>query len=117
MAKLTGKATIYVDGQQLKTENGATASPGGIARQFERHGGRTYGREEEMAPFIEGNVLHTADTDVLALSAIDGATVIFETDTGQRYVMRGASVENPVEINTADGKSAIRLVGDSFDAM
>ncbi len=44
MAQITGKATIYVDGEQLQMENGAKANPGGISRQFERHGGRTYGR-------------------------------------------------------------------------
>jgi len=70
-----------------------------------------------VAPSVEGNILHTSETDVLALSAIDGATVIFEADTGQKYVMRGASVENPVEIDSSTGKSAIRLVGDSFDRM
>lgn len=117
MPQITGKATIYVDGDQLHMENGAKANPGGISRQFERHGGVTYGREEEVPPSVEGNVLHTKDTDVLALSAIDGATVIFETDTGQKYVMRGAAVENPVEIDASTGKSAIRLVGDSFDKM
>jgi hypothetical protein len=116
MAQLTGKATVYVDGDRIEMENGAKANPGGISRQFERHGGRTYGREEEVPPSVEGNILHTKDTDVVALGQIDGATVIFETDTGQRYVMRGASIESPVEIDASSGKSAIRLVGDSFDA-
>lgn len=115
MAQLTGKAVIYVDGEQLYMENGAKANPGGISRQFERHAGRTYSREEEVPPSVEGNVLHTKDTDVVALSAIDGATVIFECDTGQKYVMRNAASENPVEIDASSGKSAIRLVGDSFD--
>jgi len=115
MAQITGKATVYVDGNKLEMENGAKANPGGISRQFERHGGRTYGREEEVAPSVEGNILHTKDVDVLALGAIKDATVIFECDTGQKYVMRDASTENPVEIDAGSGKSAIRLVGDSFD--
>ncbi|WP_241085733.1 phage tail tube protein [Candidatus Vondammii sp. HM_W22] len=115
MAQITGKATIYVDGEQLQMENGAKANPGGISRQFERHGGRTYGREEEVVPSVEGNVLHTKDVDVLTLSAIEDATIIFECDTGQKYVMRNGAVENPVEIDAGSGKSAIKFVGDSFD--
>src|SRR5690554_3930804 len=104
MAQLTGKAIIYVDGARLYMENGAKANPGGISRKFERHASRTYALEEEVPPSVEGNVLHTADTDVVALSAINGATVIFECDTGQRYVMRNAATENPVEIDASTGK-------------
>ncbi len=117
MAQITGKATVYVDGGQLEMERGAKASPGGISRQFERHIGKTYSREEEQPPSVEGNILHTKDTDVLALGKIDNATVIFDCDTGQKYVMRGASIENPVEIDAGSGKSAIKLIGDSFDKM
>lgn len=115
--QITGKATIYIDGQRIQAENGAKANPGGVSRQFERHGGRTYGKEEEVPPSVECSVLHTADTDVVALGNISNATVIFECDTGQKYVMRGASTENPVEIDAGSGKSSIKLVGDAFDAM
>lgn len=117
MSQLTGKAVIHVDGQRLYMENGAQANPGGVSRQFERHGGKTYAREEEVPPSVEGNVLHTADTDVVALSRINGATVIFETDTGHKYVMGGAAVENPLPIDASSGKSAIKLVGDTWDRM
>lgn len=117
MGQITGKAVIHVDGQRLEMENGAQANPGGIARQFERHGGKTYNKEEEVPPSVEGNVLHTADTDVVALSSISGATVIFEADTGQKYVMGGSAVENPLPIDASTGKSAIRLVGDTWDRM
>ena len=62
-------------------------------------------------------MLHNKDTDVVALSAISDATVIFETDTGHRYVMSHAATESPVEIDASQGKSPLRLVGDSFDPM
>lgn len=117
MRQLTGKATVYVDGVKMEMERGAKANPGGISRDFERHHGRTYALEKEVPPSVEGNILHTKDTDVLALSAIDNATVIFECDTGQKYVMRGASVENPIDIDGGGGKSPLKLVGDSFDKM
>lgn len=117
MKQLTGKAKVYVDGTMLEMERGAKANPGGIGRKFERHHGRTYGLEDEVPPSVEGNILHTRDSDVLALGQISDATVIFETDTGLKYVMRGAAIEAPVEIDAGSGKSAIRLVGDSFDKM
>ena len=117
MKQLTGKATVYVDGAKLEMERGAKLNPGGIARKFEAHHGRTYSLEEEVPPSVEGSFLHTKDADVVALGKIDNATVIFEADTGQKYVMRGASIENPVEIDGSSGKAPIKLVGDSCDRM
>jgi hypothetical protein len=116
MGRITGKATVYIDGAKMEMERGAKANPGGIARKFERHHKRTYHQEEEVAPSVEGNIIHTKDTDVLTLN-FSNATVIFEADTGQKYVMRGAATENPVEIDAGSGKSPIKLVGDSFDKM
>lgn len=113
---LMGKATVYVDGAHLEMERGAKLNPGGVSRQFERHLGKTYSREEEQPPSVEGNVLITKDVDVIALN-FDNVTVIFEADTGQKYVIRNASSENPVEADASQGKGAIKLVGDSCDKM
>jgi hypothetical protein len=117
MRQLTGKATVYVDGTKMEMERGAKANPGGTGRTFERHHGKTYSLENEVAPSVEGTILHTKDTDVQAISAIDNATIIFQCDTGQRYVMRGASIENPTDIDGGTGKSPVRFVGDSFEKM
>lgn len=114
MRQLTGKATVYIDGAQMEMERGAKASPGGVANDFERHHGRTYATESEEPPFVEGNILHTKDTRVIDLSAIKNATVIFKCDTGQKYIMRGATNEKPVGI---ESKSPMKLVGDSFEEM
>lgn len=116
MSRITGKATVYADGAKMEMERGAKANPGGISRAFERHHKRTYHKEDEVPPSVEGNILHTKDTDVLALD-FSNATVIFEADTGQKYVMRGAYTESPVEIDAGSGKSPIKFVGDSFDKM
>lgn len=46
---------------------------------------------------------HTSDTDLTALSAITDATVIFETDSGDKYVLREAFVMEPASLKTTDG--------------
>lgn len=117
MSQLIGRATIHADGNMLYMENGAKANPGGVTRNFERHGGKTYHHAEEAPPSVEGNLLVTADTDVVALTSLEDVTVIFECDTGQKYVMAHAFTEKPVEIDASSGKSDIKLVGDSWDAM
>src|SRR4030067_3407954 len=104
--KITGKAVITVDGTRYATENGATLNPGGVNRVPERHGGETYYREEEVPPMLECNVLHTADTDIIALSAITAATVMFEADTGQKLLLRGAFTTEPAVIDASSGKPA-----------
>lgn len=117
MSKITGKAVITVDGTRYATENGATLNPGGVNRAAERHGGETYFREEEVAPTLECNVLHTADTDILALSAIVGATVMFEAETGQKFLLRGGFTTEPVPLDTSSGKSALKMSARSCDKL
>jgi len=115
MGKLTGKATIRTDGNVLATENGATLNVGGIQRQGERHGGRSYYKEEEANPSMECMVLHGKDTDIIALSDITGATVEFETDTGQTFILRGAFTTESMALDTGTGKSALKMEADSVD--
>lgn len=113
--RITGRATIYIDGKRIPTENKAKLNPGGANRKEERHGGKTYFAEEEVPPGVECTVLHTADADIVALSAIVGATVIFEADTGQKYVLRGGFVTGPAEL---DGdRVQLKLAADSCDRM
>lgn len=113
--RITGRATIYIDGKRIPTENKAKLNPGGANRKEERHGGKTYFAEEEVPPGVECTVLHTADADIVALSAIVGATVIFEADTGQKYVLRGGFVTSPAEL---DGdRVPLKLAADSCDRM
>ncbi|MHB1053475.1 MAG: phage tail tube protein [Thiobacillus sp.] len=113
--QITGRATIYIDGRRIPTENKAKLNPGGANRKEERHGGKTYYAEEEVPPGVECTVLHTANVDIVALSAIVGATVIFEADTGQKYVLRGGFVTGPAEL---DGdRVQLKIAADSCDRM
>lgn len=107
--RITGRATIYIDGATIPTENGAKLNPGGESRKPERHGGTTYYSAEEMPPTVDCTVQHTADIDILKLSRIEGATVIFEADTGQKFLLRGAVTQDPVDLDAGTGKSALKL--------
>ena len=115
MGQLTGKATIRWDGNVLATENGATLNVGGINRVGERHGNRAYYKEDEVNPSLECNVLHDKDTDIIALSGITGATIEFETDTGQTYILRQAFTTEPVALDSSTGKAPLKMEADSVD--
>lgn len=111
--RITGRATIYIDGASIPSENGAKLNPGGESRKPERHGGVTYYSSEEMTPSVECVVNHTADIDILKLSVIEGATVMFETDTGQKFMLSGAVVQDPVDLDAGKGKCALKLFANS----
>jgi len=114
--QITGKAEIRIDGQKIAVENGATLTPHGVTRTAERHGGETFYSESEEPPMLEGNVLLTGDTDVIYLGNIKNATVLFTTDTGHQYVLRKAFTVDPVP-HSGDGKAAIKMSGQSVEAM
>jgi len=108
MSQLTGKAKIRIDGKVIRTENGATLNPGGVKREPESHGGETFYSEADEPPMLECSVLLTKDVDVIALSGIKNATVMFEADTGQTFVMRDAFTTEPVS-HDASGKTPLKM--------
>lgn len=112
MSKLTGKATVSVDGTTYKLANKVTLDPGGKSRKPEVHGGRTHYTEEEMPPSLEGEVLHDKDADIIALGDISDATVLIECDTGQRFIIRHAFTTEPVKADFGTGKGTLKMAGD-----
>lgn len=102
-AKLTGVATIRVDGQEFPTERGATLNPGGVNRTPKMGGRRVYYNEEPVAPSIQATVLHTEEMDLINIGGITNATVLFECDNGQDYMLTGAFVTETAELNSGEG--------------
>ncbi len=60
-------------------------------------------QETPEAPTLTTTVRHTADTDIVSLSRITNATVLFETDTGDGYLLRRAFVTDTVELTSGNG--------------
>lgn len=116
MPRITGKAIIKVDGEEYRTEDGATLNPGGQNRTGKMGGGKHHGySEEDVPPSMECSIFHTKDTSLSALSNITGATVIFETDSGATYVLRDAFVTEPVTLNSKEGTCPMKMEAESFD--
>ncbi len=110
MAQVTGKATIYVDGAELRTADDATLNPGGVKRDTVKGSGKVYGyTEETVEPELECTVYHTADTSIDDIKAITDATVTFLTDTGKRYVLTGAFVTEPPKLKTKGGELDVKM--------
>ena len=105
--KVAGIATIRVDGQEFPTERGATLNPGGVNRNTKMAGRRVFYNEEPVAPTLSATVLHIEDLDIIEIGKIRDATVLFECDNGQDYMLTGAFVTETAELNSGEGQ--IRL--------
>ncbi|PIA73643.1 phage tail protein [Ectopseudomonas toyotomiensis] len=107
--KVTGVATIRVDGREMPTERGATLNPGGVNRPSRMAGKRVFFNEEPVAPTLQCTVLHTEEIDLIDLNTITNATVLFECDNGQDYMLTGAFVTETTELNSAEGQVRLNM--------
>lgn len=98
--KLTGIVTVKVNGSPLRSKPGASLKVGGKIKKAESDANGFIGHSvEEIKPAeVKCTLLHAGDTDLITLQNIEDATVIFETDTGQSYLVRSAATEGEVEM-------------------
>lgn len=117
MSKLAFKATVTVDGKTFKLANAVTFNPGGVAKTPEVHGGKTYHTGEEVPASMKGTLLHDKDADIIAMGEIEGATVLIEAITGQKWIMRNGTTANPLEADLGTGKAPFEMFGDKADKL
>lgn len=103
MGQLTGRVTIRIDGQELKSKDGAKLDIGGVNRETQKGGGRIHGyTEEDMQPAVEFKIAHDKNISLKWLAGLTGATVMFETDTGASFIMRDSYTTEPPSLTGND---------------
>ena len=118
MPQITGKAIIKVDGNQWRTTDGCKLHPGGVEREAKVGGGKVHGfNEKTKAPELDASVYHTKDTDITAINAIKNATVIFESDTGDRYLLRNAWVGSQEALDAENGTIGVKMSAESCERL
>lgn len=116
--QITGKCIIRIDGSEIRSTDDATLNVGGVNREAVTGGGKVYGyKEETVAPTLECSIAHAKDTDLVALSATTTATIIFETDTGDKYVLREAFMTEPASLQTTNGTASLNWSAVSCERM
>ncbi|UXF57493.1 tail tube protein [Chromohalobacter phage YPCBV-1] len=113
--RITGVVTIRVDGQEIPSERGATLNPGGVNRTTKMAGRRPYYNEEPVAPTLQCTVLHTEELDLIEMNTIRNATVLFESDNGQDYMLTGAFVTETAELNSGEGTFRLNMAARSCE--
>lgn len=108
--KVWGQTIITVDGLYLQTEGKGSIEVGGTARSGIEGDNRAGMFNEKTVPSkVECSVLMTGDVSLVALQAIDNATLVHECDTGQTYIVRNAYVVDAV--SASDGKAKVTFQG------
>ena len=101
MSKVTGLCWIIINGIKLHSEAGATLNPGGdIAKPAMSTSGYVgLFSDEKQAAKLKFKLVHTGDIDVVMLQHLRDQTLVFETDSGQRYLIRNAGTTDAVEFS------------------
>ncbi len=112
MAQVTGIVKVYLNGSLQRSKEGAKLVLGGYERTA-AVGHSVYGFSQKKVPaMVEFTLAHTADTDLIELANMVEATVKFETDTGQSFMVANAFTTKPPEITGGEGDVAMEMSGD-----
>ena len=112
MSTILGMASIRINGREIKTEGKSTLNPGGFTRAQHMGGGKVWGLSRKMAaPSIKMTIAAAADMDVIEISSWEEATIMFEGDNGQNYMMTGSATDNPAELDEDAGTISANFIG------
>ena len=114
--KITGNVTIREDGEELLTDGKDTLNPGGYEREAMMGGRGVNGyKQTPVAPSVQCTIHHTNRTDLIRLAGITDGTLLLETDTGQAWMLRGAFVTEPPELDVGAGTCVLNFSGYGLD--
>ena len=114
-----GMAYITVDGLRLATMPGAKLDLGGVDRTTVVGDNAVLGFTEAPKPaMLECEISLGAGMSLQALRTLAGATVTFECDTGQTYVVREGYTTTSLALTSGDGgKVALQMAGPPAEEM
>lgn len=106
-------AYIKVDGELLRSLPGAKLDLGGRVRASVVGASEVHGYSEQIKPaMLECEISLVEGFSLEKLRNITNATVTFEADTGQRYVVRSAFTTETLNITAGEGgKVALKMEG------
>jgi hypothetical protein len=102
MTQVTGRVFISLNGQRIRSKEGASLETGGIEREAAISDAGVDGHTEKIvAPKVDCKISHTAQTNLKDLQAFTG-TLTFETDTGRAYTLIGAWNAKPPKLEKGE---------------
>lgn len=116
--QLLGRAFLKVDNLLLRSNQGAKIDIGGFVRE-PVVGNQVHGFSEKVKESsIECEVSLARGDSLETLRNITDATITFECDTGQTYVVRHAFItDTPVITEGEGGKIGLKFAGEPAEEM
>lgn len=114
-----GKAYIKVNGQLLESMPGASIDIGGVERKPVVGNNSVLGYSESPRPaMVECEIAVGQNTSLTDLAKAVDATITFECDTGQTYIVReGFLTEPPKATDGEGGKVPLKYAGQPAEEM
>lgn len=101
MAKLSGQAKVLADGLSFRMKE-AEIDIGGHEREMQMADFAIAGYTEKPVPaVVTGTGVHDSQTDLIKAREITNATIVFVTDTGVKYTVRGAVCSKSIKLKSA----------------
>lgn len=108
--RIGGTIYVKVDGKQYSAKGSWTYNLGGETRSTETGADGVHGYTGmPRAPFIEGAITDSKDTDVKVLQELDGVTVTLELANGKTAIFQDAWYSGEGNITTEAGEIAARF--------
>lgn len=119
MSQRHSMAYIKTDGQLLPTLPSPTVDLGGVERAPVVGNNSMLGHSEVFKPAtLECEISLGLGMSLAQLQKIKDATVTYEADTGQTYVIREAFVTETLKVSGgADGKVTLKFAGQPAEEM
>lgn len=112
MEQFTGTVIIRANGTSIRSKDGARLAIGGKERTPVYADGDIIGYSEKpIAATVTCTIAHSATTDLFAIRDQVDITLVFETDTGATFTIRGAFCTKPPEITGGEGDVAVEYTG------
>lgn len=109
--QVLGQARIKVDGDTLDTDGEATLDLGGTVREAVAGDYQAGAFKESTAPSkLECSVLLKGGRSIAAMRLIDNATISFQGDNGQTWMIRNAYCADAITLSQ-DGKAKLVFMG------
>lgn len=111
MSQQTGRVTIKLGSESLRSKPGAVIQIGGVTREYAMTDqGESYYKENMVCASIRATMPHFADTDLIKLRNWKNGVAFFETDSGVLYTVPKAGTANVGDLT--NGEVEITIMGD-----
>ncbi len=103
MAQVAGRVFITLNGQRLRSKEGASLEAGGIEREAAISDSGVDGYTEKItAPKVDCKISLTGDVKLADLQAFRDGTLVFEADIGRTYTLTNAWCATPPKVEKGE---------------